>query len=121
MHLPGAIRIPVFLSLLAASAAVAGAQIYPYAGTGVAGSAGIGGDSRQLQLNNPYGIVLDGAYNAFIADTGNHRVVRVAHGGYTATLFAGTGQAASTGDGGPASLATLNYPVGLATDNNSNV
>src|SRR5579883_1711043 len=108
------------MTALVLAAGVAGAQIYPYAGTGVAGSAGIGGDSRLLQLNNPVGLASDGS-NGFIADYGNNRVVKVASGSFTASVYAGTGQATSSGDGGPANLASLNGPVGLAMDENHNL
>jgi hypothetical protein len=120
MQLHRAARALSLLPSFLATTAIAFAQIYPYAGTGVAGSAGIGGDSHQLQLNNPVGLASDGA-NGYIADFGNNRVVRVAHSSFTATVYAGNGEGASTGDGGPASMASLNAPVGLAMDENQNL
>jgi large repetitive protein len=121
MYSPKVARFVALPLALIASAVVAGAQIYPYAGTGVSGSTGIGGDSRQLQLNRPYGIAVDGAGNGYIADMWNQRVVRVDANTHIATVFAGNGQVGSSGDGGPASQASLNYPVGLAFDSSSNL
>jgi DNA-binding beta-propeller fold protein YncE len=51
----------------------------------------------------------------YISDTFNHRVRRVDSGGAVTTLV-GTGQAAYSGDGGPAGAATLHWPHGLAVD-----
>ncbi|HEY3245986.1 MAG TPA: hypothetical protein VGM03_21805, partial [Phycisphaerae bacterium] len=49
-------------------------------GTGSAGFAGDGGAARSAELNTPSGLALDSVGNLWIADTGNHRVRRVAAG-----------------------------------------
>ena len=72
----------------------------------------------------------DATGNLLIADTGNNRVRVVAHktgtfygqpmaAGYIYTI-AGTGTAGFSGDGGPATEATL-YPVGVAVDATGNL
>src|SRR5436305_9993230 len=72
------------------------------AGSGEGGYVGDGGPATRASLNEPYGIVLDRADNLYIADRLNRRVRRVdAASGMIATL-AGTGEAAHSGDGGPA-------------------
>lgn len=118
MYTARAVRRGVPRSLFLAFAVVASAQIYPYAGTGTAGSAGIGGDPLSLQLNTPMGIASNSQANAYIADYGNNRVVWVSG---TANLYAGNGQASSLGDGGPATLASLNGPFGVVMDENQNL
>jgi len=65
-------------------------------------------------------IVFDRAGNLYISETQGHRVRRVTPEGLIAT-FAGTGTAGSSGDGGPATQATLNSPTGLAIDTAGNL
>lgn len=83
-------------------------------GTGAAGYNGDGGPANKAALDNPTGVALAANGNLYIADHKNN-VVRI----YTAAnaeinTFAGTGVAGSAGNGGPASLAELNAPMGLA-------
>src|SRR5260370_5818697 len=85
-------RWGVFPVVVLALAVTASAQIYPYAGTGTAGSAGIGGDPLSLQLNTPMGIASISQSTAYIADLGNNRVVCVSG---TANLYPGNGPASS--------------------------
>jgi sugar lactone lactonase YvrE len=66
-------------------------------------------------LNYPYGIAVDRWGNRFIADSGNHRILRADDSRY-AFHIAGTGHAGDSGDGGPAREAQLNSPRGLAED-----
>ena len=83
------------------------------AGTGVAGNTGDGGPATQAQLNGPFGVrVLPGG-GFLVADTGNDVVRQVSPEGVI-TRVAGTGVAGDTGDGGPATQAQLNTPVGIA-------
>lgn len=87
--------------------------ISTYAGTGVTGSSGDGGPAAEATLNEPRGVVVDGGGNVFIAEAGGNRVREIDPAGVIST-FAGTGVAGSSGDGGPATEATLNGPTGLA-------
>jgi cysteine-rich repeat protein len=64
------------------------------------------------QLYHPGGLAVDAAGTLYIADTGNHRVVRLDPGGLT--TIAGGGS--TLGDGGPATAAQLVSPTGLAFD-----
>jgi hypothetical protein len=84
------------------------------AGTGVPGSSGDGGPATAAQLNTPYSVAVTPDGGFLIADTGNRRVRRVSPDGIITTV-AGTGVQGSTGDGGAATAAQLNYPTGLAT------
>jgi hypothetical protein len=80
---------------------------------GGAGSPGDGGPATGAQLFKPSGIALtpDGGY--LIADTYNNRVRKVSFDG-TITTVAGTGAAGLSGDGGPATTATLDHPARVA-------
>ncbi|MEW2373935.1 RICIN domain-containing protein [Streptomyces sp. NPDC006656] len=90
-------------------------KISTFAGTGTAGSGGDGGPASSAQLHKPIGLFLDSAGGLHIADTYNHRVRKVAADGKISTV-AGTGTAGFGGDGGLATSAQLNKPMGLALD-----
>jgi len=86
----------------------AGGTITTVAGIGVAGFAGDGGPATLASLSAPTGVAVTGAGGVLIADTTNSRVRLVSAG--VITTVAGNGVAASTGDGGPANLASVNLP-----------
>jgi sugar lactone lactonase YvrE len=77
---------------------------------------GDGGAANQARLNFPSGIAIDDHGALYIADTWNHRIRRVDVVTGKIQTFAGTGQPKWTGDGGPASSASLNEPVDLVMD-----
>jgi sugar lactone lactonase YvrE len=79
------------------------------------GFSGDGGPATAARLNKPSGVAVDLAGNLYIADTNNHRIRKVAPGG-TISTYAGTGRVGFAGDGGPATAAQLNEPVGVAVD-----
>lgn len=84
------------------------------------GYAGDGGAAVLARLRFPEGIAVDGNGNIFVADTDNHRVRKVDARGRISTV-AGNGVQAFTGDGGPATAASLNDPEGVAVDANGNI
>lgn len=90
------------------------------AGNGTRGSTGDGGPARQASVFAPLGLALSPDGSLYIADTNNHRVRRIDHGGTIVTV-AGTGEPGLAGDGGPATRAALNLPAGLAFDRAGNL
>lgn len=75
---------------------------------------GDGGPATAACVYQPVGgIVFDTAGNFFIPDSGNARIRKVSPTGIISTV-AGNGRYGDCGDGGPAILACLYLPVGLA-------
>lgn len=85
------------------------------AGTGEGGFSGDGGPATKARLFAPHDLAFDSAGDLLIADTFNHRIRRVDRRG-TITTVVGDGKAAYSGDGGPATQASLNTPQGIAFD-----
>jgi sugar lactone lactonase YvrE len=71
-------------------------------------------------LKTPGGIAVDNKDNVFIADRSNHRIRKVDTRGNITTI-AGNGTAGFSGDGGPATSASLNLPSGVAVDSEGNL
>jgi uncharacterized protein (TIGR03437 family) len=108
-------------NLYSSSAVIAGVEkIAPngnatrFAGGGT-GLAGASGNALTAAFRNPWGGVFDPAGNFYIADTTAHRIWRVDSAGII-TNFAGTGQPGYSGDGGPATAATMYDPYQLVSD-----
>ncbi len=70
--------------------------------------------TRAATLNQPNGIATDSAGNCYIADTLNHRVLKITSSGTTTTL-AGTGSAGFADGAG--NVAQFNEPVGIVAAN----
>jgi hypothetical protein len=84
-------------------------------GNGTQGYNGDGFIATAAELNNPEGVAVDAAGNVYVADWLNHRVRKLSTGGVVTTV-AGTGTAGFSGDGGAATAAQLNGPIGVAVD-----
>jgi uncharacterized protein (TIGR03437 family) len=100
---------------------VSGGVITTVAGNGTAGFTGDNASATSAELSNPTGVAVDSSGNLYIADSGNNVVRKVANG--TITTFAGSNSvgAGYSGDGGTATGAQLNNPVGVAVDASGNV
>src|SRR5271170_5944472 len=98
---------------------VPGGQMTVVAGNGIQGFSGDGGAATNASLNGPTGVALDSAGNLYIADTGNNRIRKVS-GGTIATV-AGNASLGFSGDGGPATSASLFQPTGVALDSAGNL
>ena len=90
------------------------------AGTGAVSYGGDGGPASQASFRFPRGVAADTAGNIYIADSSDHRIRLIDSNGMIKTL-AGTGESGYGGDGGPATLAHLNHPEGVAADGAGNV
>jgi sugar lactone lactonase YvrE len=64
-------------------------------------------------FKSPAAITIDAAGNTYVADTGNNIVMRYDRTG-TGAVIAGTGAAGNSGNGGPATSATLAAPSAVA-------
>lgn len=91
------------------------------AGTGFPGVLGDGGPANMAQVNEPEGVAVDFFNNLYIADFGNSKIRMVSSASGNISTFAGTGSNSFSGDGGPATAATLNQPTGIAVDEHGNV
>ncbi len=95
-------------------------MIITVAGTGTAGYNGDGGPASSAELNFPNGVAVDASGDLFIADRENERVREVLSNGTIETI-AGDGDTGYSGDGGPATAATLNEPTDIAVDQSGDV
>ncbi len=75
---------------------------------------GDGGNAAAANLLWPTGVAADSAGNLYVGDTGNQRVRRIDRFTGVITTVAGNGLAGFSGDGGPATLARLQAPAGVA-------
>ncbi len=89
------------------------------AGSSSQGFAGDGGPATSAKLTLPEGVAVDATGNLYIADMFNNRI-RMVTGGTISTI-AGNGQQGFSGDGGPATGASLNNPQGVAVDASGNL
>jgi hypothetical protein len=87
---------------------------------GNSGYSGDGGPATAALLSRPDGIDIDAQGNIYVADSYNHRVRKINTSGIISTI-AGTGNNEYTGDGGPATSATLNTPSGVTIDGTGNI
>ena len=91
------------------------------AGDGNWGYSGDGGPATGATMNWPEGVALDARGNLFISDAGNARIRRVDALTGIITTVAGDGNWGYSGDGGPATSASLDYPGGVALDRHGNL
>lgn len=95
-------------------------NISTVAGNGTQGYLGDGEASTSAELNLPSSIAVDGNGDLYIADFGNQAVRRVDFSTQIITTVAGNGVLGFSGDKGPAYLAMLANPSGVAFDATAN-
>ncbi len=112
----------ILTTLLLLITCTAHAQIiHRVAGTvGVGGYSGVGGPATAAVIQNPQSVALDTFGNLYIADGDNDVIQKVDTAGIITTI-AGNGGRGYSGDGGPATNATLNSPTGLSLDMAGNI
>src|SRR5208337_1003745 len=91
------------------------------AGSGQLGFSGDGGPATSAKMYNPISVAVDEQGNLFIADNFNWRIRRVDAATGIITTVAGNGQSTYSGDGGPATAASLSDPLGVAVDAQGNL
>jgi len=115
------ILAPALCVCFSDTAYAAPGDITTVAGTG---TSGYNGDTYLLAtstaLNNPSSICKDSSGRIFIADRYNNRIRMIDTSGNIYTV-AGTGAAAYGGDGGAATSAQLNQPIGIYADLSGNI
>ncbi len=119
----GNIYIADFLNNRIRKVAVGSNIITTIAGDTTQGYGGDGGAATAAALFNPSAVALDDSGNIYIADFGNSRIRKVSFATGTGIIstIAGNGIPAYNGDNGPATVASLQYPVGVALDTAGNI
>ena len=95
-------------------------RIRTVAGTGTGGYGVDGAPPLTVALRGPRGLCTDRGGTMYIADTSNHRVLRIPFGGVAQTV-AGNGSPGDGGDGGDARFAQLNQPSACHVDSYGNL
>jgi hypothetical protein len=90
----------------------ASGTITTVAGTGAQGFSGDGGQATSAQLSIPFAVAPTADGGFLIADIGNQRIRKVSSAGVITTV-AGNGLSGFSGDGGPATAASLRDPHDL--------
>ena len=90
------------------------------AGNGTSGYGSDGVPATATSLWNPQGVAVDNSGNVYIAELDGNRVRKVSASGIITTI-AGNGIPTSTGDGGPATAATVHGPWSVAVDGIGNI
>jgi uncharacterized protein (TIGR03437 family) len=93
--------------------------ITTFAGNGIAAIGGDGGPVSQATLAAPQSLLIDSEGNLYVGDSVGR--VRMISASGTITTIVGKGPAGYSGDGGDASLAQINGPLGLAMDTKGNL
>jgi sugar lactone lactonase YvrE len=80
------------------------------------GYGGDGGPAIEALLNEPTDIAVDSLGNLYIADSKNYRIRRVDRDTRYISTIAGVGSPGTSGDGGPASIASVGIVTKIAID-----
>jgi streptogramin lyase len=91
------------------------------AGTGIQGFGASGLAASETALSEPFGIVRGPDGLLYFCEFGGHVVRRIEKNGQLTTVAGIPGKAGYTGDGGPATAATLNKPHEIVFDSEGNL
>ncbi len=116
------LQITLFLSALslASAAPFEGWKVDTYAGNGTPGYSGDGGPATQARINNPFGVLRGPDGDIYFCEYDGQLIRKVDSKGIIHTV-AGTGETGYTGDGGPATKATMNKPHEIRFDRNGDL
>ncbi|GAA4457421.1 T9SS type A sorting domain-containing protein [Rurimicrobium arvi] len=90
-------------------------------GDGTASSAGDSNLAVNAKIRRPAEMAFDASGNLYIAEQNGNRVRKIEMSSGNVYTYAGTGAAASDGDGGLATAAKIRQPTGLAFDASGNL
>lgn len=116
-------KLSLFLSLVALLPAVhlPADVITTVAGDGGSELRGFSGKALEFSINQPFGVEFDSGGRLHICEVGNHRVLRLDSKTGRIVTVAGNGKKGYSGDGGPATDASLNEPYELRFDGDDNL
>ena len=83
-------------------------------GDGTQGFAGDGGAPNKVEMSLPTSVQVDSSGNLYFTDSLNNRIRKLSGG--NVNTFAGNGLVSRSGDGGAATSAQLNSPLGVTVD-----
>ena len=96
-------------------------NIQTVAGNGYGGYGGDGAIATSAELNDPFGVFVDGSGNIFIADTDNSVIREVIASSGIIQTVAGNATPGYSGDGTPATSSQLDEPEGVFVDTTGNI
>jgi len=112
--------IILLICLALTESKIHGQNIYTFAGNGIQGSTGDGGNATLAEINFPQGLAIDATGNIYFSERPGHKIRKITTSGIISTI-AGIGTPGFSGDGFSAMSAQLNYPAGIAVDNSGNI
>src|SRR5919106_1090432 len=104
----------LLMTLAPARAMAAAPSVSTLIGTGQAGYS-------DTQINNPYGVIIGPDGGLYFCDLDNQRIRRFDFKTCRMTTIAGNGERKYSGDGGPATAASLNMPHEIQFDPSGNL
>lgn len=91
------------------------------AGNGTNGYSGDGGPATEASMNDPRGVFVADNGNIYIGDATGRRVRKIDSVTGIITTIAGNGFATTSGDGGPATEAAIEFPTHIFLDKSENL
>ncbi|SVE03033.1 uncharacterized protein METZ01_LOCUS455887, partial [marine metagenome] len=95
--------------------------ITTFAGTGEAGYSGDGGAATSAKISFSYQLTMDSQGSLYFADSNNHIIRKIDTNGIITTIAGTPETSGNSGDGGAATSAKLNGPLGVAFDTGGNL
>jgi sugar lactone lactonase YvrE len=95
--------------------------ITTFAGTGATGASPNGTPAASALLDMPSAMAFDPSQNLIVADQHTHVLYRIDHLSGAISTIAGNGTQGYDGDLGPATLASIDSPTGIAVDASGNI
>ncbi|MGH9850324.1 MAG: SMP-30/gluconolactonase/LRE family protein, partial [Blastocatellia bacterium] len=96
-------------------------KITTIAGTGQFGFSGDGGPAKDAALNAPFAVIVDGAGDLVVADSGNRRIRKVTLSAGVINTLAGNGSYEFDGENVQATRAGVGFVSGMAFDGAGNL